>query len=42
QIGVCLCNILIGFGVNLLCFDPYPNSDLVKRGVQYVEQDEVW
>jgi len=43
KIGVCLCEILLGFGVNLLCMDPYPNAQLkTRKGVTYVSVDEIW
>lgn len=41
QIGQCLCNILLGFGVKLLCVEAFgPVEDLVKRGAKFVEIDE--
>ncbi|CAN0238365.1 unnamed protein product, partial [Laminaria digitata] len=43
QIGQCLCNILLGFGVNLLCVEPFgPVPDLVNRGAKFVELDQAW
>eukprot|EP00611_Tribonema_gayanum_P008787 TRINITY_DN1841_c0_g2_i2.p1 TRINITY_DN1841_c0_g2~~TRINITY_DN1841_c0_g2_i2.p1 ORF type:complete len:511 (-),score=142.39 TRINITY_DN1841_c0_g2_i2:352-1884(-) len=42
KIGQCLCNILLGFGVNLICFDVYPNDGLKAKGAKYVEMDEIW
>ena len=41
QIGQCLCNILLGFGVKLLCVEEFgPVEDLVQRGAKFVEIDE--
>jgi D-lactate dehydrogenase len=42
KIGVCLCNILIGFGVNLICYDVHPSDELKTKGAKYVEMDELW
>lgn len=42
QIGQCLCNILLGFGVRLLCVDVFgPIPDLVQRGAKFVDTEEV-
>ncbi|CAM9770698.1 unnamed protein product [Ascophyllum nodosum] len=43
RIGQCLCNILLGFGVKLLCVEEFgPVEDLVQRGAKFVEIDEAW
>eukprot|EP00919_Chromeraceae_sp_WS-2016_P062549 GHVR01148093.1.p1 GENE.GHVR01148093.1~~GHVR01148093.1.p1 ORF type:complete len:476 (+),score=81.65 GHVR01148093.1:221-1648(+) len=44
KIGICLCNILLGFGANLVCYDKFPNKELATRkGVEYVNSsDDVW
>lgn len=39
KIGQCFINICRGFGMNVLCFDKYPNE---KLGVQYVSLDEIF
>lgn len=36
QIGVCVAEIMLGFGCKVLAFDPYPNDKLKSRGVEYV------
>lgn len=42
QIGRCLCNIVLGFGVKLLCVEPFGEiPELVERGAKFVEIDEV-
>ncbi|CBJ30257.1 2-hydroxyacid dehydrogenase [Ectocarpus siliculosus] len=43
RIGQCLSNILLGFGVKLLCVDAFGEvPDLVKRGATFVALEEVW
>ncbi|CAM9600536.1 unnamed protein product [Chrysoparadoxa australica] len=42
KIGQCLCNILLGFGANLLCFDLFQSQELKDKGATYVSQDEIW
>ena len=42
KIGEILCNILLGFGVKLLCFDVYPNESIKAKGGTYVDQDEIF
>jgi D-lactate dehydrogenase len=37
KIGQCFAQIMQGFGCNLLAYDPYPNAECLKMGVQYVE-----
>jgi D-lactate dehydrogenase len=37
KIGQCFAKIMQGFGCNLLAYDPYPNAECLKMGVQYVE-----
>lgn len=39
KIGQCFINICRGFGMNVLCFDKYPNESL---GVEYVSLDEIF
>jgi D-lactate dehydrogenase len=36
QIGNAVAGILIGFGCRILAYDPYPDSGLQSRGVEYV------
>jgi D-lactate dehydrogenase len=42
KIGQCLCNILLGFGANLVCYDVFENEEVKAKGGKYVSQDEVW
>eukprot|EP01084_Bolivina_argentea_P274052 466989_1 len=42
KIGLCLCNILLGFGVNLLCYDLFENDSLKAKGAKYAPLDEIW
>jgi D-lactate dehydrogenase len=37
KIGQCFAQIMQGFGCKLLAYDPYPNAECLKMGVQYVE-----
>lgn len=37
QIGAVAARILLGFGMRVLAYDPFPNKDLGKIGVSYVE-----
>jgi len=41
-IGIVLCNILLGFGVNLLCCSHSENEDIKARGGRYVSKDELF
>ena len=41
QIGATFGKIMVGFGCKLLCFDPYPNADLLALGAQYVSLPEL-
>ncbi|CAN0230435.1 unnamed protein product [Pylaiella littoralis] len=43
RIGQCLSNILLGFGVKLLCVEPSGEIPyLVERGAKFVELEEMW
>jgi D-lactate dehydrogenase len=42
QIGAVLTRIMDGFGCRVLAFDPFPSPDCQKRGVRYVELDELF
>ena len=41
QIGATFGKIMAGFGCKLLCFDPYPNAELLALGAQYVTLPEL-
>jgi D-lactate dehydrogenase len=42
RIGAALANIMLGFGCKIIAFDRYENKGLVKNGVKYMSQDEVF
>lgn len=41
-IGAILCNIILGFGANLICYDVIENDDIKKAGGKYVSKDEIF
>jgi len=41
QIGATFGKLMAGFGCKLLCFDPYPNAQLLALGAQYVSLPEL-
>ncbi len=43
KIGQCLIDILLGFGMQVLLYDKFPNEKLAQRpGVKYVQLDELF
>mmetsp|Transcript_5787 Transcript_5787/g.11577 ORF Transcript_5787/g.11577 Transcript_5787/m.11577 type:complete len:541 (-) Transcript_5787:107-1729(-) len=42
KIGQIMCDIMLGFGVTLLCYDPYENQDVKDKGGKYVSLDEIY
>ena len=42
RIGVATAKILLGFGMQLLCYDIKINDELVKAGARYVPLEELW
>jgi D-lactate dehydrogenase len=42
RIGQILCNILLGFGAKLLCYDVGESDDIKAKGGVYVDQDEIF
>jgi len=42
KIGQILCNIMLGFGVNLLCYDVYESEEVKKAGGAYVSKEELY
>jgi D-lactate dehydrogenase len=42
KIGQVFAGIMQGFGCKVLAYDPYPNSDLQKKGVQYVPLETIF
>lgn len=41
QIGTIFAKIMIGFGCNVIAFDPFPNKDLEKTGVTFLPKKEL-
>lgn len=41
QIGVCVAEIMQGFGCRVSAFDPFPNEKLKSRGVEYVSLERL-
>ena len=42
KIGLATMRILKGLGMNILCYDPYPNPLAEELGARYVELDELY
>ncbi|MDH6024571.1 2-hydroxyacid dehydrogenase [Vibrio splendidus] len=42
KIGLATMRILKGLGMNILCYDPYPNPLAKELGAKYVELDELY
>lgn len=42
KIGTAFCKIMQGFGCKILAEDPYPNEELMKSGIEYVEKETVF
>jgi len=42
KIGLATMRILKGLGMNILCYDPYPNPLAEELGAKYVELDELY
>ena len=42
KIGLATMRILKGLGMNILCYDPYPNPLAVELGAKYVELDALY
>ena len=42
KIGQILCNIILGFGAKLICYDVFQSEDVKKAGGTYVSQDEIY
>lgn len=41
KIGQLLCNIVLGVGANLLCYDVYEQESLKEKGPKYVSQHDI-
>jgi D-lactate dehydrogenase len=42
KIGQILCDILLGFGVKLLCYDVFESDEVKAKGCVYVTKDEIF
>jgi D-lactate dehydrogenase len=42
KIGQILCNIIIGFGAKLICYDVFQSEEVKKAGGVYVTQEEIF
>lgn len=42
KIGLATMRILKGFGMNILCYDPYPNDTAIEIGATYASLDEIY
>jgi len=42
KIGACFCRICLGFGMEVIAFDRYPNEEMKAAGVRYVDLEEIW
>ena len=41
NIGAILCNILFGFGANVICYDVHENPEVLEKGGKYVSKEEI-
>lgn len=41
KIGKAFCNIMLGFGCNILAYDIYPDAALTAKGISYVDFDDL-
>ena len=42
KIGQIFANIVMGFGCKVKAYDKFPSKDLIEKGVEYVELDELY
>mmetsp|Transcript_16447 Transcript_16447/g.24261 ORF Transcript_16447/g.24261 Transcript_16447/m.24261 type:complete len:457 (+) Transcript_16447:2962-4332(+) len=42
KIGAILCNIIVGFGVKLICYDVFENEGVKAAGGMYVSKEEIY
>lgn len=42
KIGQIMCDIMLGFGVNLLCYDVFENQGIKDKGGVYVTKEEIF
>lgn len=41
KIGTCFIHIMRGFGAKVLCYDPFPNAQLIDLGIEYIDLDSL-
>jgi D-lactate dehydrogenase len=41
KVGICFARIMVGFGCQVLAYDPAPNEECRKMGVEYVSLDDL-
>jgi D-lactate dehydrogenase len=42
KIGQILCNIIKGFGANIICYDVFESDEVKALGGKYVSKDEIF
>lgn len=42
KIGMAFCNIMIGFGCQVIAYDKYPSDEMEKKGVEFTSIDEIF
>ncbi len=42
KIGKAFCEIMLGFGANVLAYDLYPDEELKNKGIKYISLDELF
>ncbi|MCF8362037.1 MAG: 2-hydroxyacid dehydrogenase [Prolixibacteraceae bacterium] len=42
KIGKAFCEIMLGFGTNVIAYDLYPDEELKNKGVRYTSLDEIF
>jgi len=42
KIGQVFAELMKGFGCRLIAYDPFPNTELMKKGIRYVSQEELF
>jgi len=42
KIGLSFIKIMLGFGCNVICHDPYPNPEVEKTDAEYVPLERLW
>lgn len=42
QIGACFARIMVGFGCDVIAYDPYPDANCVAMGIRYTTLEDLW